>query len=107
VNPDAPCRCVKKTRAFIQGGFVDPRKLQFTSDYQRQWRDVADDRAGELMEPYMKVAGQVYGTTVLRAGRAGRHVTPELCRRSRWNRRVIFGRAVVTGGWGVVLYGGG
>ena len=60
VNPDAPCRCVKKTRAFIQGGFVDPRKLQFTSDYQRKVRDVADDRAGELMDAYMKVAAQVY-----------------------------------------------
>jgi len=44
----------------IQGGFVDPRKLQFTSDYQRKVRDVADDRAGELMDAYMKVAAQVY-----------------------------------------------
>jgi RNA polymerase sigma factor (sigma-70 family) len=60
VNPDAPCKCVKKTRAYIQGGFVDPRKLQFTSDYQRKVRDVADDRAGELMDAYMKVAAQVY-----------------------------------------------
>ena len=27
VNPDAACRCARKTRAFIQGGFVDPVKL--------------------------------------------------------------------------------
>jgi RNA polymerase sigma factor (sigma-70 family) len=60
VNPDAPCRCAKKTRAFIQGGFVDPRKLQFTSEYQRKVREVAEDRAGELMDAYMKVAAQVY-----------------------------------------------
>jgi RNA polymerase sigma factor (sigma-70 family) len=60
VTPDAPCKCVKKTRAFIQGGFVDPQKLQFTSQYQRKVRDVAEDRAGELMDAYMKVAAQVY-----------------------------------------------
>jgi hypothetical protein len=60
VNPDAPCKCVKKTRAFIQGGFVDPRKLQFTSEYQRKVREVAGDRADELMDAYMKVAAQVY-----------------------------------------------
>jgi|ERR1017187_9729161 RNA polymerase sigma factor (sigma-70 family) len=60
VNPDAPCKCVKKTRAFIQGGFVDPHKLQFTSQYQRKVREVAGDRAGELTDAYMKVAARVY-----------------------------------------------
>ena len=60
VNPDAPCKCVKKTRAFVQGGFVDPQKLQFTSQYQRKVREVAGDRADELTDAYMKVAAQVY-----------------------------------------------
>jgi RNA polymerase sigma factor (sigma-70 family) len=60
VNPDAPCKCAKKTRAFIQGGFVDPRKLQFTSQYQRKVREVASDRADELADAYMNVAAQVY-----------------------------------------------
>ena len=60
VIPDARCKCAKKTRAYIQGGFVDPQKLLFTSDYQRKVRDVAEDRAGELIDAYMKVAAQVY-----------------------------------------------
>src|SRR5664280_416144 len=60
VTPNAPCKCVKKTRAFIQGGFVDPQKLQFTSQYQRKVREVAGDRAGELEDAYMQVAAQVY-----------------------------------------------
>jgi RNA polymerase sigma factor (sigma-70 family) len=60
VTPDAPCKCARKTRAYIQGGFVDPQKLQFTSDYQRKVREVAGDRAGELVDAYMKVAAQVY-----------------------------------------------
>jgi RNA polymerase sigma factor (sigma-70 family) len=60
VNPEAPCKCVKKTRAFIQGGFVDPQKLQFTSHYQRRVREVACSWADELTDAYMKVAAQVY-----------------------------------------------
>ncbi len=60
VNPDASCQCAKKTRALIQGGFVDPQKLQFTSQYRRKVREVAGDRAGEWMDAYMKVAAQVY-----------------------------------------------
>jgi RNA polymerase sigma factor (sigma-70 family) len=60
VNPEAPCKCVRKTRAFLQGGFVDPSTLRFTSEYQRRVRDVADGRAGELVDAYMKVGAQVY-----------------------------------------------
>jgi len=60
VNPDAACKCVKKTRAYIQGGFVDPVKLQFKSDHQRKVREVAADRSGELEDAYMQVAAQVY-----------------------------------------------
>jgi RNA polymerase sigma factor (sigma-70 family) len=60
VTPEAPCKCVKKTRAFVQGGFVDPQKLQFTPEHQRKVRDVAGGRAGELTDAYMKVAAEVY-----------------------------------------------
>jgi hypothetical protein len=51
---------MRKTQAFIQGGFVDPHNLRFTSDYLRRVREVADDRAGELMDAYMKIAASVY-----------------------------------------------
>jgi RNA polymerase sigma factor (sigma-70 family) len=60
VNPEASCKCARKTRAFIQGGFVDPANLQFTSGYRRRVREVADERAGELMEACARVAADVY-----------------------------------------------
>ena len=60
VNPDAACKCARKTRAYIQGGFVDPVKLQFTSGHLRKVREVAGDRSGELEEAYMRVGAQVY-----------------------------------------------
>jgi RNA polymerase sigma factor (sigma-70 family) len=60
VNPTAPCKCVRKTRAFIQAGFVDPQHLQFTAKHRCKVREVAGDRTGELTDVYMKVAAQVY-----------------------------------------------
>jgi RNA polymerase sigma factor (sigma-70 family) len=60
VDPANSCKCLRKTRAFIEGGFVDPRNLQFTSDFRQKVREVAEDRAEELAEIYMKVAAAVY-----------------------------------------------
>jgi len=60
VTPGASCKCAKKTRAFIQGGFVDPNSLKFTANYLRKIRDVAAERSGELTEAYMNIAAQVY-----------------------------------------------
>ncbi len=60
VDPERPCKCARKTRAYIQGGFVDPQNLKFTENYKRRVREVADERAGEVLEAYMKVARDVY-----------------------------------------------
>jgi RNA polymerase sigma factor (sigma-70 family) len=60
VEPGASCKCARKTRAYIQGGFVDPGNLKFTSGHLRRIRDVADARADELGEAYMKVAEGVF-----------------------------------------------
>lgn len=40
VNADNPCRCARKTRGFIQAGYVDPDNLLFARDRLRQVRDV-------------------------------------------------------------------
>jgi RNA polymerase sigma factor (sigma-70 family) len=60
VDPSNSCKCARKTQAFVQGGFVDPQNLRFTPERQRKVREVADDRADELTDAYMKVAADVY-----------------------------------------------
>src|SRR5438132_6650352 len=40
VNRANPCRCAKKTRGFIEAGYVDPKNLLFARDRIRQVRDV-------------------------------------------------------------------
>jgi RNA polymerase sigma factor (sigma-70 family) len=60
IDPANSCKCARKTRTFIDGGFVDPRSLQFTANYRQRVREVADDRADELADAYMKLAASVY-----------------------------------------------
>ena len=40
VNRANPCRCAKKTRGFMQAGYVDPENLLFARDRVRQVREV-------------------------------------------------------------------
>jgi len=60
VNPANDCKCARKTRAFIQAGFVDPSKLEFTQVHVRNIREIAAQRAPEQLEAYMQAAASVY-----------------------------------------------
>lgn len=60
VDPENDCKCARKTRAFIQAGFVDPAKLEFMQDHVRKIREVAAQRIPEQLEAYMEVAASVY-----------------------------------------------
>jgi RNA polymerase sigma factor (sigma-70 family) len=60
VNAQNDCKCARKTRAFIQAGFVDPVKLEFTQAHARKVRDVAAQRVPELMDAYMEIGASVY-----------------------------------------------
>jgi len=48
VDPANPCRCARKTRGFIEAGYVDPRKLLFARERLLQVRDVARAKADAL-----------------------------------------------------------
>src|SRR6267142_3827848 len=48
VNPSNPCRCAKKTRGFMQAGYVDTENLLFARERIRQVNDVAAGRAAAL-----------------------------------------------------------
>jgi RNA polymerase sigma factor (sigma-70 family) len=48
VNKANPCRCAKKTRSFMQAGYVDPDRLQFAKDRLSSVSQIAPDRLNEL-----------------------------------------------------------
>ena len=60
INPENDCKCARKTRAFIQAGFVDPNNLEFTRPHVRNVREVAARLAPELHDAYMQIAASVY-----------------------------------------------
>jgi hypothetical protein len=41
VNTANPCRCARKTQAFINAGFVDPAKLLFATAHVTRVRELA------------------------------------------------------------------
>jgi RNA polymerase sigma factor (sigma-70 family) len=60
VNAENECKCARKTRAFMQAGFVDPAKLEFTQAHVRTVREVAAQRAPELIDAYVEIGASVY-----------------------------------------------
>lgn len=50
VNTANPCRCAKKTRSYIQAGYVDPDRLEFTKGRLATINEIAPHRLNELQE---------------------------------------------------------
>lgn len=48
INQANPCRCARKTRAFIEKGYVDAKRRQFTRERVGQIAAIAPDRTQEL-----------------------------------------------------------
>lgn len=46
VNKNNPCRCLKKTRGFIEAGHIDPQHLRFAHQHVQRIRDVAPQTVG-------------------------------------------------------------
>jgi RNA polymerase sigma factor (sigma-70 family) len=59
VNPANPCRCARKTRGFIQSGYVDPRSLLFARERVHQVREVAPARL-EALTALDRECGQIF-----------------------------------------------
>jgi len=48
VNRANPCRCAKKTRGFIQAGYVDPANLLFANEHVQEVREVVPARSSAV-----------------------------------------------------------
>lgn len=48
INRANPCRCRRKTAAFIEAGWVNPKQLKFTRPHLRRLADAARERAEEM-----------------------------------------------------------
>jgi RNA polymerase sigma factor (sigma-70 family) len=57
VNRTNPCRCARKTRGFVEAGYVDPQHLLFAAARVRQVRDAARSSAAALATLDARCAG--------------------------------------------------
>src|ERR1700736_1580564 len=60
VNKSNPCRCPKKTRAFIEQGHVDPHRLLFVPEHVELVRDVAGETVREIDDVVERQHAAIY-----------------------------------------------
>ena len=56
VDPRNPCRCAKKTRAFVRDGIVDPERLVFTGPHLQRAKEAASRGRGTLEQAVERAA---------------------------------------------------
>lgn len=49
VNKANPCRCAKKTRAYIEAGIVDPNNLKFNTRHKKKIYELSEQNATSIM----------------------------------------------------------
>ena len=60
VNKDNPCRCSKKTKAYIRAGKVDPDNLQFNTRYKSKIKDLSKDNAVHITDTVEELNRKVF-----------------------------------------------
>ena len=49
INKANPCRCARKTRAFMRAGYIDPANLLFAKEHVTRIRDIAAKRHDDIL----------------------------------------------------------
>jgi hypothetical protein len=50
VNKSNPCRCAKKTRAYIEAGVVDPTNLIFNTRHKKKIYELSEQKAVSITD---------------------------------------------------------
>ena len=48
INKSNPCRCSKKTKAYIEAGYVDPNDLKFNTRYKKKIYELSQGKAASI-----------------------------------------------------------
>lgn len=60
VNKENPCRCPKKTKGFIQNGWLDPINLKWNSDFTHKIKDFSEEHINETLLTYDQLYTRLY-----------------------------------------------
>jgi RNA polymerase sigma factor (sigma-70 family) len=62
VNPANPCRCSKKTRAYVEKGAVDPSNLQFNRDFTKRVFEISERDSLNVEQSIDDISARVFAT---------------------------------------------
>ncbi len=60
VNTNNPCRCPKKTKGFVERGFVNPDKLKWNTNFRQRISDLSEAEAKNMETEYEKIYTELY-----------------------------------------------
>lgn len=60
VNKENPCRCPKKTKGFIQKGFVDPENMKWNSDFKGKIFELSKSKADDMLIASEDIYAKLY-----------------------------------------------
>lgn len=60
VNKDNPCRCPKKTKGFIQNGWVNPESLKWHSNYSQKIMDISETKIDGVLTDIDDIYARLY-----------------------------------------------
>ncbi len=60
VNPANPCRCSKKTRAYVEKGAVDPFNLQFNRDFTKRVFEISERDSLNVEQSIDDISSRVF-----------------------------------------------
>lgn len=60
INQENPCRCPKKTRGFIENGWVTPGNLKWESNYIRKIKDLTGDKIEKTLLTVDELYARLY-----------------------------------------------
>lgn len=60
VNKENPCRCPKKTRGFIEKGFVNPKNLKWNSNFSKRIHELSEERMGDVLDDSDTIYRKLY-----------------------------------------------
>ncbi len=60
VNVANPCRCPKKTKGFIQNGWVSPENMKWHSNYSQKIKELSDTKIEEVLTDIDDIYARLY-----------------------------------------------
>lgn len=78
VNTNNPCRCPKKTKGFIEKGFVNPSSLKWNSNFEKRVRDLSKNQVNDMLNESDLIYHKLYQEHPFKSTKNGQVILDEI-----------------------------